>query len=209
MNIAILGSGNIGGNLGLHFARAGHHVFFTSRHPDELQDLVKQAGEYARAGTVEEAADFSEIFLVATPYKMLPELVKQLDTAIKGRIVIDAANPYPERNGQMARDVRQSQLTASQHTARWFKGAEVVKAFNTIEADVLRDRAFPKENEPHLAIPYAADTVAGRETIEELIKDIGFAPFFYGTLADSKEMDPDGSLYGMTGTIKNFEKKLA
>ena len=209
MNIAILGSGHIGGNLGLHFARAGHHVFFTSRHPDELTDLVKQAGEYARAGTIEEAATFSELFLLATPYKMLPELVQQLGTAIDGRVVIDAANPYPERDGQMAREVRNSDQPASQHTAKWFKSAEVVKAFNTIPAQVLKERAFPADNEPRLAIPYAADTVAARETIEELLKDIGMTPFYYGTLAVSGEMDPDGKLYGVVGTLKELEQKLA
>ena len=209
MNIAIIGSGNIGANLGLHFAKAGHHVFFTSRHPEKLTELVEQAGEYARAGTVEEAANFSELFLLATPYKMLPEVGKQLDTAVQGRIVIDAANPYVQRDGQMARAVIQSGTPASTHTAQWFRGAEIVKAFNTIYADVLRDRAFPTEGETPLAVPYAADSVAARETIEELIKDIGMVPFYSSTIADSKELDPNGNLYGMTGTLEDFEQKLA
>ncbi len=109
----------------------------------------------------------------------------------------------------MARDVRQSNVPASGYTAKWFQGAEVVKAFNTIHWQTLRDRAFPAEGTKPLAIPYAADTQAARETIEELLKNIGFAPFYVGTLADSGEMDVDQSLYGMEGSVEDFEAKLA
>jgi 8-hydroxy-5-deazaflavin:NADPH oxidoreductase len=40
MKIGIIGSGHIGGTLGLLWAKAGHEVLFSSRHPDELKDLV-------------------------------------------------------------------------------------------------------------------------------------------------------------------------
>src|SRR3954453_19039859 len=44
MKIGVIGSGNIGGTLGVLWAKAGHQVLFSSRHPDELVDLVKRAG---------------------------------------------------------------------------------------------------------------------------------------------------------------------
>ena len=44
MKIGIIGSGHIGGTLGVLWAKAGYEVFFSSRHPDELGDLVKRAG---------------------------------------------------------------------------------------------------------------------------------------------------------------------
>ncbi len=55
MKIGIIGSGNIGGSLGRLWAQAGHEIFFSSRNPETLSDLVKQAGDSAQAGTTEEA----------------------------------------------------------------------------------------------------------------------------------------------------------
>lgn len=55
MKIGIIGSGNIGGNLGKHWAKAGHEVLFSSRHPEKLGSLIKEAGKNARAVSVTEA----------------------------------------------------------------------------------------------------------------------------------------------------------
>ncbi len=52
--IGIVGSGRIGGTLGVLFAKAGYEVLLSSRHPDALKDLVKKAGPKARAGTITE-----------------------------------------------------------------------------------------------------------------------------------------------------------
>ena len=50
LRIGIIGSGRMGGAVGLKWAEAGHHIFFSSRHPEELTDLVTSAGENAQAG---------------------------------------------------------------------------------------------------------------------------------------------------------------
>ena len=49
MKIGIIGSGNIGGNLGKHWAKAGHEVLFSSRHPEQLQNLVRETEGNAKA----------------------------------------------------------------------------------------------------------------------------------------------------------------
>src|SRR5690606_9531011 len=54
MKIGIIGSGNIGGNLGKHWAKSGHEVLFSSRHPEELNDLAREAGNNAKAVSVTE-----------------------------------------------------------------------------------------------------------------------------------------------------------
>ena len=56
--IGIVGSGRIGGNLGILLARAGYEIFYSSRHPDTLKELVKKSGPKARAGTIMEAIAF-------------------------------------------------------------------------------------------------------------------------------------------------------
>jgi len=76
VNIGIVGSGNIGATAAKLFANAGHDVAVSnSRGPESLVPLVEEIGSNARAATVEEAADFGEVVLVAMPffaYEALP-----------------------------------------------------------------------------------------------------------------------------------------
>ena len=145
--------------------------------------MVKQAGENARAGTKEEAVAFGEVIFLATPYRAINELALTLGKALKGKVLVDATNPYPERDGEMAQRVREDHtLTASQYTAREFSEAYVGKAFNTISSQTFRNRAFPAEGEDSVAIPYAADDAEARRVTEQLITDVGFAAVYVGTL---------------------------
>lgn len=71
MKIGIIGSGNIGGNLGKHWAKAGHNVLFSSRHPAELNSLVKEAGENAQAQSVTDVFEAdADVYLLAVPFKL-------------------------------------------------------------------------------------------------------------------------------------------
>jgi hypothetical protein len=74
LKIGIIGSGNIGSTLGEFWIKAGHEVLFSSRHPEQLQGLVKRLGPKAHAGTTHEAATFGDVILVSVPYAALPEI---------------------------------------------------------------------------------------------------------------------------------------
>ncbi|MGC2073225.1 MAG: NAD(P)-binding domain-containing protein, partial [Pseudolabrys sp.] len=63
--IGIIGSGNIGGTIGGLWVKKGHSVFFSSRHPDELKDMVAKLGSLAQAGTVEQAVAFGDVLFIA------------------------------------------------------------------------------------------------------------------------------------------------
>ena len=67
------GTGKIGGALARHWVKAGHEVFVSSRHPEELADLVKELGAKAHAGTPREAAAFGSVVLVSVPYGAMPQ----------------------------------------------------------------------------------------------------------------------------------------
>src|ERR1700751_5723383 len=56
--IGVIGSGKIGGTIGGLWIKAGHSVYFSSRHPEELKDLVSGLGSLAKAGTGAEAVSF-------------------------------------------------------------------------------------------------------------------------------------------------------
>src|SRR5256885_10061960 len=68
LKIGTIGAGREGGSLGTLFAKAGHPVMFSSRHPEQLKELVDSAGPNAKAGTVKEAVAFADVVLPALPH---------------------------------------------------------------------------------------------------------------------------------------------
>ncbi|CAM4148394.1 NADPH-dependent F420 reductase [Zobellia nedashkovskayae] len=195
MKIGIIGSGNIGGNLGKHWAKAGHEVLFSSRHPEELKGLVSEAGNNAQAMSIKEAFEANaDVYLLAMPFKAVDELAKTYAAQYSNKLIIDATNPYPERDGEMAQKVRDANYTASEYTAMKFSSAKTAKAFNSIKAEHLRDRAFRSTDK--LTIPYASQDIESRYVTKKLIEDMGFDTLYVGNLTDTKIMDPDQEIYG-------------
>src|SRR5436305_10841503 len=83
LRIGVIGSGHIGGTIGSLWVKAGHPVLFSSRHPEELKDLVAGLGSLARNGTVAEAVSFGDVIFVAVPYGALPQLGKDYADALR------------------------------------------------------------------------------------------------------------------------------
>ena len=98
----MIGSGNVGSSLGRVWAKAGYEVMFSSQDLAADKAIAAEVGAKARAGTPLEAANFGEVLVFAVPYGALPELGKTLGNAIKGKVAIDACNPFPTRDGAIA-----------------------------------------------------------------------------------------------------------
>lgn len=105
--IGLIGSGNVGSNLGRVWAQAGYAVMFSSKDIESDRKLAAQVGSGARAGTPAEAAAFGDVLVFAVPYGALPELGKQLGASLKGKVVIDASNPFAQRDGAIADEARE------------------------------------------------------------------------------------------------------
>lgn len=207
MKIGIIGSGNIGGNLGKHWAKAGHEVLFTSRHPEKLTQLALDAGGNSKAVSLDEAWEANaDVYLLAVPFVAIDELAEHYAGEYGNKIIIDATNPYPERDGQMAQDVRDSNRNASEYTAMKFGTAKTAKAFNTIYAEHLKDRAFRDTDK--LAVPFAAQDEESKNATQQLIEDIGFEAVYIGGLEDTQIMDPDQKIYGKSTNRHNLEKMI-
>lgn len=203
MKIGIIGSGNIGGTLGRHWAKAGHEVMFSSRNPDELKEMADSIS--AKVGTVAEAADFGEVLLLAVPLKHNEEVGNQLGD-LSGKILIDATNPYPGRDGEVAqRIIDDKSQTSTGYTARLFAGAKIVKAFNSVYFKVLQEKAF-REGNDRIAVQMAGDDDPAKSTVKKLIEDIGLAPQDLGGLEQGKYFEPDAPLYNRNLTIREAEK---
>src|SRR5205809_9303 len=105
MKIGVIGAGHIGGTIGGLWTKAGHPVFFSSRHPEELKELVERLGSLAQGGTVDQAIAFGDVVFIAVPYGALPQIGKDYGKSLAGKIVLDADNAVAGRDGAIADEV--------------------------------------------------------------------------------------------------------
>jgi 8-hydroxy-5-deazaflavin:NADPH oxidoreductase len=191
MEIGMIGSGNVGSALGRVWARAGHQVMFSSRHLEDDKRLAAEIGAKARAGTPAEAAAFGEVLVFAVPYGALPELGESLGDSIKGKVVIDACNPFPRRDGEIAERAREK--GAGLMSAELLPGARIVRAFNAIGAD----RMGQAHEEPgRIGMPIAGDDEEALEVASRLIREVGYKPVRVGGLDMGKYLMPGTPLAG-------------
>src|SRR5438552_12644250 len=104
MKIGIIGAGMIGSTVGKLWVEAGHEVRFASRHPEELQPLVRELGKGASAGTPAEAAKFGEMVMLTVPLAAVSDLARDLGPLLAGKVVLDTGNAYEKRDGAVARE---------------------------------------------------------------------------------------------------------
>src|SRR5205085_3234566 len=90
VGVGIIGAGHIGGTIGGLWVKAGHPVLFSSRHPEQLKELVAGLGPLAYNGTVSQAVSFGEALFIAVPYGALPQLGKDYGDALRGKIALDS-----------------------------------------------------------------------------------------------------------------------
>lgn len=204
--IGIVGSGNIGGTLGILLGKAGYEIFFSSRHPDTIKDLVKAAGPKARAGKVAEAIAFGDVIILSLPMKAFRDLDTQTKEALKGKIVIDTSNPYPERDGAIAEDARRDPGGTGSFVARLLPGAKIVRAFNTVYFEDLR-KTINKDGEK-IGIPIASDDEDGLEAAGELAEQVGLDPVVVGGLNKSKLFDVGTIVYATSASAREIKQKL-
>lgn len=190
MRIGIIGAGHIGGTLARLLTRAGHEVAIAnSRDPATLGPLVELLGPKARAGWVEDVARFGDAVVVAIPFGRYRELPAK---ALAGKIVIDANNYYPERDGHFeALDSGQS--TSSELLQAHLRTSSVVKAFNTNFWRWLRDDGRPRGDPARVGVPIAGDNPDAKQVVATLIDQVGFDPVDAGPLAEGARRTQPGT----------------
>jgi hypothetical protein len=191
LKIGIIGSGHVGSALGGAWVKAGNEVMFSSRNLDNDKKLAAQVGANARAGTPQQAAEFGQVVLFAVPYSAFPELIKSLGNSLKGKVVINASNPFPERDGEIAKQAREQ--GAGLFDAQLLPGALVVRAFNAVPAARM---ANAHEDPGKIGLPIAGDRKA-MEVASRLVREAGFEPVDVGGLDMAKYLMPGTPLAGV------------
>jgi len=192
LKIGVIGSGRIGSTLGGVWVKAGHEVMFSSRTLENDQKLAASLGPNARAGTPREAAKFGDVLLMAVPYRAMPDVGKELGDLVKGKIVIDATNPIPSRDGEIATWAREK--GAGLASAELLAGARIVRAFNAI--GYARMGAAREQPGERIGMPVASDDQKAYEVASRLIREIGYEPVLIGGLALGKYLMPGTPLAG-------------
>jgi 8-hydroxy-5-deazaflavin:NADPH oxidoreductase len=205
LRIGIIGSGHIGGTIGGLWIKSGHPVMFSSRHPDELKDMVAKLGSLAQAGTVEQAIKFGDVIFIAVPYGAIPQIGKDYSTAMKGKVLLDACNAVSSRDGAIADEVEQNGIGAT--TQKYFPGTHVVRAFNTMSYMIFAREA--NRPDPKLAIPIAGDDTDAVQVAAGLVRDAGFDPVLVGKLADARRFQRGQPGYGQAVSAAELKQKLS
>jgi predicted dinucleotide-binding enzyme len=169
--VGVIGAGRLGQAMAWTALRAGRRVVIAnSRGPESLASLVSLLGDGTSAGTVDKAAS-SGIVVLAVPWDRVPEAVRGLGW--NGQIVVDATNDWA------ADDLRGR--TSSELVADLVPGARVVKAANTLGAEVLG--SDPREAGGKRVIFLSGDDADAKADVAALFQDAGFAAIDLGDLA--------------------------
>jgi predicted dinucleotide-binding enzyme len=188
MRIGVMGAGHIGSTVGTLWCRAGHEVRFGTRHPEEVRERVGSLGIRASAGTPREAASFGEVVLLAVPMRAIPGIADEAGELLRNKPVLDATNPYPERDGDVAREAVAEGRGSSAWTAGRLAGARVCKAFNMQRYSALQSEAHAGAD--RLAIAIASDDPEVLAIAAILVRDAGFDPVAIGRLVQGRAFDP-------------------
>ena len=169
MKLGILGAGFVGRALATRAVDAGFDVMISnSRGPRTLGSTIVAIG--CRAGTAEEAASFGEVVAIAIPFRAIETLSPAL---LANKVVLDAANYYPDRDGPVPILDREAATTSGLVAAR-LPGAAVVKAFNAILQGDLLAGGGPPGMPGRRALPIAGDDAAAKAVVVDLHDRCGF-----------------------------------
>ena len=187
MKVTIIGAGNMGKGLTRQLSKAGHQVTVTAREPAKAQALAKEFAN-VNAAPAGQALGNADVVIVATAYADAVPALKSLGD-LTGKVVIDITNPLTA--DYMGLTIGHS-TSAAEEIAKAVPGAQVVKAFNTVFAQILAEG--PDLQGKRVPVFYATDSEQARETARALIESTGFAPVNAGPLKNARYLEPVAGL---------------
>jgi 8-hydroxy-5-deazaflavin:NADPH oxidoreductase len=190
MRIGTIGAGYIARAVAAAASAQGHEVMVSnSRGPETLFSLVRTLS--CSAGTPTEAATFGDIVLVAIPLKAYEAVPVE---PLRGKVVIDASNYYPERDGRID-ELDRGEVTTSELLARHLPESKVVKAFNAIPAADIVGDGLPSGSAGRRAHPIAGDGEDAKLVVATLLDEIGFDVVDAGRLTEGRRFERDTPAY--------------
>lgn len=181
MKVTLIGSGNMGAGLAQQITKAGHTLVISSRNTAKGQELARATGATYKSSNAAEGAD---VVIVATGYG---DAVAALRTVgdLAGKVVVDITNPMTADYSGLTVGHDSS---AAEEIQKAFPAARVVKAFNTVFAQILA--AGPVLAGETVPVYFAGDDAAAKQTVKALVDSTGFTAVDAGGLKNARYLEP-------------------
>ena len=184
MNVTIVGTGNMGSGFARQLSAAGHRVTVTARDAAKAAALAQQFAGVKSAAPAQAARE-ADLVIVATPYEAAAEALRSLGD-LSGKTVVDVTNPLTA--DYMGLTIGHA-TSAAEEIARAVPQAEVVKAFNTVFAQVLAQGADFGGGQK-VTVFIAGDSDRAKQTVRSLAESMGFATQDAGGLKNARYLEP-------------------
>jgi 8-hydroxy-5-deazaflavin:NADPH oxidoreductase len=188
MKVTVIGAGNMGAAFVKQLTRAGHQVSVTARDATKAAQ-VASANPGAKAVAAAGAADGADAVVLATSYGDAVEALRGVGD-LTGKVVVDITNPLTA--DYMGLTIGHS-TSAAEEIAKAVPDAEVVKAFNTVFAQVLGEGADFGDGRK-VEVFVASDSERAKQTARTLAESMGFAVVDAGGLKNARYLESLGGL---------------
>lgn len=187
MKVAIIGTGNMGSGLASALAGAGHEVIIGARDLVKAAALADQIGHGTVGGGIGAAAKLAEVIVLALPFTAAADALKQAGDLF-GKVLVDISNPISADYKEL---IIGHTTSAAEEIQKLAPQAHVVKAFNTIFAQLLAPQArLGKSVQTFIS----GNDEAAKATVTELAQAIGFEVLDAGPLSNSRFLEPIGEM---------------
>lgn len=173
MNISFIGAGNVASSLGALFSKAGHTVKYGTQNPKGNQLSVA------------DAISFGEVICFAIPFSAMNEVLSANKENLKGKIVVDITNAINIADWS---PLFLGEDSGGEQTARLLPDSKVVKAFNTIFADVMKEEKQLFDGQKLTAF-IASDDNEAATTIKKLADEAGFNGLVVGGIRNARHLE--------------------
>jgi 8-hydroxy-5-deazaflavin:NADPH oxidoreductase len=202
VNVAVIGTGNIGSRVARDLRAGGQNVIVAANNVGGAQALAKDLGPLAKAASVPDAIRAADAIIFAVWFDVMRTLIALNAGALDGKVVFDPSNPIqPDGKGGFVRTLPDGQSSGEIVAALLPKGAHFVKAFGSVAAEALEQ--WSRRQPKRAVLFYATDDDLAAKAAQELITVAGFDPIRAGGVDASIRIEVFGDLHAFGGLNGN------
>lgn len=210
MVIAVIGLGNIGGQLAAALVEAGHQITVVDNGSGNARTFAERSKGKARSALLAEAISQADIIIFSVWFDVIRQLLPKYRDKLIGKIVVDPSNPItPDGKGGFTKTIPQDESAGQILAALLPPSAKFVKAFGTLGAASLKSAGYRMPERAVLF--YASDDDKAANAVASIISDIGFSPVRVGGIDQSIRLEVFGDLheFGKLGRLVTAKEAAA
>lgn len=190
--VAVIGTGRMGSAIGPRFAETGYSVIYGSRNPtsEKVVALVETTANGARADTQANAIAASDIIVLALPWNVTENLIRDADSDLDGKIIMDITNASLKALRPENPDAIDT--SAGALIQEWAPKAKVVKAFNTVGYHIV---ANPSLADGPVTVPLVGNDETAKTEVAQIVQAMGFETMILGGIEQAHVLEGMANLY--------------